>query len=343
MRPPEPAFPPKGKVKQADKEDLQLTSKAAPPARPELPRRRTQAPPGSASSSGAQADTWKGEAYGTWTHDPKSLGKRPRALHLFSGPKRQGDLSDQLVALGWAVCSCDVLQPHPTDLLDQAARMAIMNDIGNGEYDYVFLGTPCETYSALRAIPPGPRPLRTGAEISGIFQGLTAREKKQLEEGNQHTRFSSRVMHQAHTHFVPFTMENPEPINEVSIFKMPELQSVAQLEGANDTNFDQCRYGCEAKKPTRLLHYMVDHAAMDGVRCNHPMQDFVDPEGRPYRAPHERVAQRRRAKPDGPTEYASKALGNYATELCKEIARAVAEVKSERANAARELRAQPVP
>jgi SMC interacting uncharacterized protein involved in chromosome segregation len=69
--------------------------------------------------------------------------------------------------------------------------------------------------------------------------------------------FSSRVMHQAHTYLVPFTMENPEPINEVSIFKMPEVVSVAELREVKDTNFDQCRFGCEARKPTRLLHYGV--------------------------------------------------------------------------------------
>ena len=252
-------------------------------------------------------------------------------------------MSEQLKALGWAVCSCDTLQEHPTDLLDQGVRKAILADIGNYVYDSVFLGTPCETYSALRSIPPGPRPLRTGAEITGISHGLNAKEKKQLEEGNQHTGFSSRVMHQAHTYLVPFTMENPEPINEVSIFKMPEVVSVAELREVKDTNFDQCRFGCEARKPTRLLHYGVVYSELSELRCDHPVQSFVDSKGQPYQASHERVAQRKRTKSDGSWEYASKALGNYTPELCKALAAAMAGVKSGRSDAARELRSQPIP
>ena len=168
-------------------------------------------------------------------------------------------------------------------------------------------------------------------------------EKKQLEEGNQHTRFSSRVMHQAHTYFVPFTMENPEPLNEVSIFKMPEIKGVSQLKDVGVANFDQCRFGCEAKKPTRLLCYGVDYSELDRKRCDHPMREFVDAKGVPYQAPHERVAQRMREKPDGTSEFASKALGNYSPDLCKALAEAVAKVKSRRADAAMELRSQPVP
>jgi len=345
MRPPEPAEPPKKKGRPEEGDDLQLTSKAPPPMRPELPRRRSQAV-GETTPAGNKApktEAWKGEVYGCWTHDPKNLGSRPRALLLFSGPPRAGDMSEQLKALGWAVCSCDTLQEHPTDLLDQGVRKAILADIGNYVYDSVFLGTPCETYSALRSIPPGPRPLRTGAEITGISHGLNAKEKKQLEEGNQHTGFSSRVMHQAHTYLVPFTMENPEPINEVSIFKMPEVVSVAELREVKDTNFDQCRFGCEARKPTRLLHYGVVYSELSELRCDHPVQSFVDSKGQPYQASHERVAQRKRTKSDGSWEYASKALGNYTPELCKALAAAMAGVKSGRSDAARELRSQPIP
>ena len=132
---------------------------------------------------------FKGEVYGSWTHKESELGNRPRALHLYSGPQRANDLAHQLATLGWAVCSVDLEQPHPTDLRDRMIQEHIVNDVLNSKYDYIHLGTPCNTYSALREIPPGPRPLRTSDEIMGISEGLTQKEKEDVKEGNLHTEF----------------------------------------------------------------------------------------------------------------------------------------------------------
>lgn len=80
---------------------------------------------------------WQGGKYGRWTHDEKTLGERPRCLHLFSGPQRSGDLAEALKKFGWATCSVDILQPHKSDLLDDQTRRAILDAIREGRFDAV--------------------------------------------------------------------------------------------------------------------------------------------------------------------------------------------------------------
>ena len=280
----------------------------------------------------------KGPYYGYWTHKTSDVVQKPRCLHLFSGPPREGDLAQQLASLGWATCSCDILQTSPTNLLDQGVRSRIIQDVRDGIYDHIFLGTPCETFSALREIQPGPRPLRSETELTGITSGLSAGEKKQVTEANEHTSFSATVMTQALVDEVGFTMENPEPLKPVTIFEMREIKEVSAAEEVKDTNFDQCRFGGENAKPTRLLHYKVDYTSLEEVRCNHPKQEFTDAKGNKYKAAHERVAQRKRTTSEGKEEFASKALGQYPAILCKELAKCIAETNSTRAKRARESR-----
>ena len=57
-------------------------------------------------------------SYGYWSGSGRE--DRPRALVLFSGRARPGDLHQSLVRLGWTVCSVDTLSPKPTNLLDDA-------------------------------------------------------------------------------------------------------------------------------------------------------------------------------------------------------------------------------
>ena len=286
---------------------------------------------------------WPGRRYGTWTHDEASLGERPRCLHLFAGPQRKGDLADCLKKFGWATCSVDILQLHRTDLLDDQTRRAILEDIREGYFDAVFLGTPCETYSALRKERPGPRPLRSKEEITGLSSGLSPEEKKKLKEGNQHTEFSCQVMRACYDYGIPFTLENPEPIRDVSLWLMPNVREVANLRGVRHADFDQCMMGCETTKPTRLLYHLISHSNLNNLRCDHPKRTWTDSEGKSYEAPHERVKHRFKRTEDGRKEFASKALGNYHEIFCKELAMNIAEVKMPRAKKAAELLAMPAP
>ena len=237
----------------------------------------------------------------------------------------------------------DIKRPHPTDLLDQGVRQKILKDVRDKRYDHVYVGTPCETYSALREQQPGPRPLRSEEEIMGLSSGLTAAEQKQLKEGNLHTLYSAQVLKECFEAGVAFTMENPEPLKPVSIFNTLAFKEVARLMGVTYVDFDQCRVGCEAKKPTRLLYFKTKHIHLSELRCNHEEREWKDAKGNTYKAPHERVAQRKRINREGKEEYASKALGNYPPEFCKVLARDISRCDTSRAKKAAELMEAPLP
>lgn len=91
--------------------------------------------------------------------------------------------------------------------------------------------------------------------------------------------------------------------------------------------FDQCRYGCEATKPTRLLAFSSGH------QCDRrgEVQSSKAGMGKKYTASHERVAGRKRKLEGGRTEHASKALAHYPPELCSTLASMAYRVKTTRA------------
>ena len=79
---------------------------------------------------------------------------------------------------------------------------------------------------------------------------------------------------------------------------------------------------------------------LDWLRCNRPPRTFVDAGGKQYKAAD---ARKGGTRADGKSEYASRALGNYAPEFCEAIAQGIAGVNMERAMKMRELREEPVP
>ena len=99
-----------------------------------------------------------------------------RVLHLFSGPKREGDLGYWFRKLGEhhdvTVEVVDVDYLHSSrrygkgNLKMEDLQAKIKDDVEKGYYDVLHAGTPCSTWSVLRHKPlpggrPGPRPLRT--------------------------------------------------------------------------------------------------------------------------------------------------------------------------------------
>eukprot|EP00974_Lingulodinium_polyedra_P003602 339141-Lingulodinium_polyedra.AAC.1 len=79
-------------------------------------------------------------------------------------------------------------------------------------------------------------------------------------------------------------------------------------------DFDQCRWGAETAKPTRILHWGIDLSRLAG-RCNHPAQQqtWLTPRGVEATAfrPHPPLAGRVRAS----GEWATKAAAAYPAAL----------------------------
>ena len=95
--------------------------------------------------------------------------------------------------------------------------------------------------------------------------------------------------------------------------------------------------------PPGSLVFKVNMKELEGMRCDHPILDWVDRTGKIYKASHERVAGRFRTKKDGSKEFASKALANYKPALCKTLAEIIVKVDCERGKKAASLAAEHLP
>ena len=90
---------------------------------------------------------------------PNDPTRRIRVLHLFSGPADRPDgLSAYLRSVGIDTKDCDIINEHleEQDLVDDAVWQRIMVEVRRGDYDFIFLGPPCRTYSLSRQNGTGP-------------------------------------------------------------------------------------------------------------------------------------------------------------------------------------------
>ena len=139
------------------------------------PARRSSSSSSSSESDGQaeglipSSPQWIKHEYGATNIEPKKWGSRPRALILFSGRSRDGDLASFLNRKGWVVVVVDLLADHPADLRNDKIYCKIIDDIRDKYYDVLGVATPCETFSPLRESPPGPRPLRSLRHPAGLL------------------------------------------------------------------------------------------------------------------------------------------------------------------------------
>lgn len=270
--------------------------------------------------------------------DERGIEGKAKALILFSGKSRAGDVQHELADLGWAVCAADILCPTPTNLLDEGVWDMILRDIEAGEFEAVWFAAPCNTFSPLRRKPPGPRPLRDKRHILGLprFQ-LKQSEQKQLKEANILVDRTAQAARALIALGKPWGLENPtHGFDQPEMWDMPSIKDLVEHPDATAVDFDQCRYGCETVKPTKFLSFKLDFSSFRGVRCNHPKVKQTREDGSTYWAAHPNPVQRWRKGSTG-MERASKALGEYSTELSAAIAQAMHSTQRRAAWLAREL------
>ena len=210
------------------------------------------------------------------------------------------------------------------DLASDATWSKIFHEIRSGTYDFVFLGTPCTTFSRARTGPPGPRPLRSVEFPYGFPKAqLKEREQKEVAQGTYFALQSLEACKICHQSSVGFGLESPKPTSGVvSIFTLPEGVEVARLPNVNYTEFDQCTLGAETAKPTRIMFWGIDLSGLQSV-CNHPKQwwTYRDWSGRTRNSFSAHPPLAGRLRDSG--EPATKAAAAYPVGLNLEIVKAV--------------------
>ena len=261
--------------------------------------------------------------YGATNLDPQLWDDRPRALLLFSGRPRDGDLTSYLHHMGWIVVVVDKQGPTAADLLDTEVCRKIFADIRAGVFDVVGMATPCETVSPLRENPPGPRPLRSLQHPDGLpLKSLSSEERKQLKEANHLIEFSTHVTREVRRIRAAYWIENPDHKEKLDMWKTSWFKEMTGHALVEKALFDQCQFGAETTKPTRIQTDSLPLGQIKGRRCNHPPKEWTRPNGETYVSPHESLVQRWRTV-RGEKERASKALGEYPPALNKALAEAM--------------------
>ena len=91
-----------------------------------------------------------------------------RVLHLFAGQvNRPGSLGAAVRALGHECVEIDTINGPWHNLLGAELRNAVLLSVKGGEWDAVFMGTPCNTFSVARMNDGGAPQLRSTARSIG--------------------------------------------------------------------------------------------------------------------------------------------------------------------------------
>ena len=333
LPPPEPSEPPKKRSRSRSPLPRKTPGLAAKSAVKSAAKPHTKGSPSNkpstASSSALPAvKDWYKHGYGCCNlpEAPSQWGDRPRALLIFSGKPRPGDLASYLDRDGWVVVAVDKLAKIPCNILSDEVQATIKADLGAGMYDCLGVATPCETFSPLRESPPGPRPLRSLDKPMGLGpEELTEAENKQLSEANRMLRFSAEAILKCVEACKGAWWENPDHGQKLDMWKTSLAKAVTEKATVFTVGFDQCKFGAETTKPTKFATFLVDLLDVDGIRCDHEKKEYRNSEGKPYKSAHQSLVQRWRDTGTG-RERASKALGEYPAALNEKLASGMAKI-----------------
>lgn len=128
-------------------------------------------------------------------------------LEMFSGTGRLGSAVSQ--ETGWPTLLWDIRLGDNYDLTAPHNRRKIAEWIRCGYVLGFHLGTPCESFSRARDVPPGPPPLRSNSQPLGL-PNLKPRDQLKVQRGNLFMRFSAFLLSLACRFCIPATLENPQ-------------------------------------------------------------------------------------------------------------------------------------
>ena len=208
-------------------------------------------------------------------------------VHFFSGFRRVGDLPHQIEnhevrGREHVFCiSIDIcLAKEFSDLTEHKNLLWWKDRILSGQIIGIGGGPSCETWSAARLLDGGPAPVRSFRQPWGL-PALNTRAHHQLMIGAKLVRFLIQLLVVAAARGIMGFMEHPafpwwaaekEPC---SIWSLDVVLELCKLECFQVATFDQCLWGCRARKPTTFLllrmkplYRLLLSRGING-RCNH--------------------------------------------------------------------------
>ena len=207
---------------------------------------------------------------------PRAQGGRPlRFLYLFAGGHRQSAVKDFLEAAvrassgepfaGVEASEIDVLRdPVEHDLLSPDRQEDFRKRVEDGEFDFVMVTPPCNTFSRARmANQAGPPVLRNRTYPWG-FPWLRRAHRAKCEAANVLVAFSFSVLEavvaaEARGYRVQAFLGHPEDLGAArrgvpaSISQRDRLRKAVDAPGFFTVAIHQCKFGAMHAKPTRIV------------------------------------------------------------------------------------------
>ena len=223
---------------------------------------------------------------------------------MCSGPLgNDGGLDVFLHEFGWRFRFIDLEIDPGMDICDDVFFNSVLSEVKAGMYAGILFSPPCSTFSAARSVGAcgSPRPLR-GADVPDIygFNDLRGSDKEKVRIGTACALRCVelvRALHASKSQFGsrPWLWEQPAPVaGHPHMFRLPEVQALSALPGVTFTELDQCRFGCDYRKPTIFMGTLQ----LQPLRCDHPPRWWRVPwSGEAYQAAHPRLRGRQAAVP----------------------------------------------
>ena len=188
-----------------------------------------------------------------------------RVLYLFAGPERHADIRFHLKQLadsqGIKLCmeEFDILRDKAQDLTLEDVWSKLWKRINAGEFDFIILAPPCNTFSRARhnITCPGPKPLRL-IEYPRGFPWLKESDLSKVKVANLLVDRSFEICKVCVDLNIGFLLEHPEQLGRAhgtvpaSIWNFEQFQELVETGSVAQAAIFQCVFGAPTSKPTRL-------------------------------------------------------------------------------------------
>lgn len=197
-------------------------------------------------------------------------------LEIFSGSGRLGKKVAQVT--GWPTLLWDIELGQQYDLLVFSNRVKIRQWMKAGWIRGFHLGTPCESFTRARDIPPGPPPLRSDQQPLGL-SGLKPHDQTKVVVGNIFMRWSAGLLALACMLNIPGTLENPQ---RSRLWLCPPIQQIVRRRVSQLAVTHYCGWGMPWKKPTAFLAVHVNIARIETAQCKCSKRGICGYSGKPH-------------------------------------------------------------
>ncbi len=185
------------------------------------------------------------------------------AVHLFAGARRDGDLETCLYECCTAAkiellsLSIDLENDPQWDITLPDTFYRLYELAVEGLIDLGTAGPPCSTWSRLRFLPGGPRPLRFRSSPWGR-PDLTRAERLRVNEANVCMLHALALLEAIIIRGGLGLLEHPE---DPAVEPMPSVWATEEMElflvrtGCRKHSLEQCAFDAPTKKPTGLVEH----------------------------------------------------------------------------------------